>query len=167
MHQVCQTRTPMSQVQWCRSTSCLTSTPSYTNQHHCLPSSSRAVVPMPTQDNHSQLRYATATHQPHKSMSRLTTGSESAKAQAEKCSKTLASLVCLSTSCNIWHPSKRFGFLLLWYASCHGTAIKYAPAMVPHTTACGGTSVNAVWKQQTLSQVAQLQHHRLWQDPTS
>ena len=43
-------------------------------------------------------------------------------------------------------PSKRFGFLLLWYASYHGTAIKYALAMVPHTAACGDTFMNAVSK---------------------
>ena len=44
-------------------------------------------------------------------------------------------------------PFKRFGFLLLWYASYHGTAIKYTLAMVPHTTVHGDTSVNAVSKQ--------------------
>ena len=33
MHQVCQTCTPMSQIQQCQSTSRLTSTPSYTNQY--------------------------------------------------------------------------------------------------------------------------------------
>ena len=64
-------------------------------------------------------------------------------------------------------PCKRFGFLLLWYMSYHGTAIKYAPAMVPHTSACGDTFVNAVSKQLTLSQVAQLPHFRLQQDTTS
>ena len=52
MHQVHQTCTPTSQVQQCWSTSCLTSTPSYTYQHQA-PISSRAVVPMPTQNNHS------------------------------------------------------------------------------------------------------------------
>ena len=64
-------------------------------------------------------------------------------------------------------PSERFGFLLLWYMSYHGTAIKYVPAMVPHTTTHGDTSVNAVSKQSTLSQVAQLPHHRLWLNTTS
>ena len=64
-------------------------------------------------------------------------------------------------------PSKRFGFWLLWYMSYHGTAIKYAQAMVPHTTAHGDTFMNAVSKQLTLSQVAQLPHHRLWLDTTS
>ena len=48
----CQTCTPMSQIQWCQSTSCSTSTLSYTNQHQAS-ISSRAVVPMLTQDNHS------------------------------------------------------------------------------------------------------------------
>ena len=41
---------PMSQVQWCQSTSCLDSTLSYT---HRASISSRAVVPMPTQNNYS------------------------------------------------------------------------------------------------------------------
>ena len=52
MHQVCQTRTPISQIQQCWSTSCLTSTTSHTHWHQA-PISSRAVVPMPTQNNHS------------------------------------------------------------------------------------------------------------------
>ena len=52
IHQVCQTCTPMSQIQQCRSTSCLTSTPSYTYRLQAS-ISSRAVVPMQTQNNHS------------------------------------------------------------------------------------------------------------------
>ena len=64
-------------------------------------------------------------------------------------------------------PSKGFGCPLLWYASYHRTAIKYAPAMVPHTATHGDTFMNAVSKQSTLSQMAQLPHHRLWQDTTS
>ena len=52
MHQVCQTCTPMSQVQQCWSRSGLTSTLSYTNWHQAS-ISSRAVVQMPTQNNHS------------------------------------------------------------------------------------------------------------------
>ena len=39
--------------------------------------------------------------------------------------------------------------------------------MVPHTAAHGDASVNAVSKQLTLSQVAQLPHHRFWQDTAS
>ena len=39
--------------------------------------------------------------------------------------------------------------------------------MVPHTAMCGDISVNAVSKQSTLSQVAQLPHHRLQQDTAS
>ena len=49
---VCQTCTPMSQIQQCQSTSFLTSTPSYTYRHQAS-ISSRAVVPMPTQNKHS------------------------------------------------------------------------------------------------------------------
>ena len=40
------------QIQWSQSASCLTSTPSYTYQHQAS-ISSRAVVPVPTQNNHS------------------------------------------------------------------------------------------------------------------
>ena len=47
------------------------------------------------------------------------------------------------------------------------TAIKYTPAMVPHTAACGDTFVNAVSKWSTLSQVAQLPHCRLQLDTAS
>ena len=73
----------------------------------------------------------------------------------------------LVTQLQCMTPSKRFGFLLLWYVSYHRTTIKYASAMVPHTTACGDTFMNAVSKQLTLSQVAQLPHCRLWLDTTS
>ena len=66
-------------------------------------------------------------------------------------------------------PSERFGFLLLWYVSSQGTAIKYAPAMAPHTASCGDTFVNAVSEQPTLSQVATQQaltrHHFLVAQP--
>ena len=64
-------------------------------------------------------------------------------------------------------PSERFGFLLLWYVSYLGTAIKYAPAMVPHTATCGDTFMNAVSKWSTLSQVVQLPHCRLPLDTAS
>ena len=50
--------------------------------------------------------------------------------------------------------------------SSHGTAIKYAPAMVPHTATHGDTFVNAVSKQLTLSPVAQLPHCRFQPDTT-
>ena len=52
MHQVYQTCTPMSQVQQCWSTAFPISTLSYTHQHQTsIPS--RAVVPVPAQNNHS------------------------------------------------------------------------------------------------------------------
>ena len=47
-------------------------------------------------------------------------------------------------------PSERFGSLLLWYMSYHGTAIKYIPAMFPHSATHRDTLVNAVSKQSTL-----------------
>ena len=52
MCQVHQTCTPMSQIQQCQYTSCTTSISSYTYQHQTS-ISSRAVVPMLTQNNHS------------------------------------------------------------------------------------------------------------------
>ena len=164
MHQVCQTCSPTSQIQWCWSTSCLTSTLSYTHRHQAS-ISSRAVVPMPTQDNHSSLDL----QQPpisHTHPWADCTCSESAKAQAYKCSKILGPLYA-GQSVATCDTLQIFGFLLLWYTSYHGTAIKYAPAMVPHTTVHGDTSLNKVWKQPTLSQVAPLPHLRLWQDTTS
>ena len=96
----------------------------------------------------------------------IDTCSEVAKSEADKCSKTLA-LLYAGQPVAMYDTSERFGFLLLWYMSYHGTAIKYAPAMVPHTATCGDTFVNAVSKQLTLSQVAQLPHSRLWLDTTS
>ena len=91
---------------------------------------------------------------------------ESAKVQADKCSKTLAPLYA-GQPVATYDTLQKFGFLLLWYASYHGTAIRYASAMVPHTAVHGDTSVNEVSKQPTLPQVAQLPHCRLWQDPSS
>ena len=52
MHQVCQTCTPKSQIQWCWPTAHLASTLSYTHWHQAS-ISGRAVVPMLTQNNHS------------------------------------------------------------------------------------------------------------------
>ena len=64
-------------------------------------------------------------------------------------------------------PSGKFGFLLLWYLSHHGIAIKHTQAMVTHTAACRDTFVNAVSKWSTLSQVAQLPYCRLQLDTAS
>ena len=52
MCQVHQTCTPKSQIQWCQPTACLASTLSYTHLHQAS-ISSRAVVPMLPQNNHS------------------------------------------------------------------------------------------------------------------
>ena len=52
MHQVYQTCTPKSQIQWCWPTAHPASTLSYTHWHQAS-ISSRAVVPMLTQNNHS------------------------------------------------------------------------------------------------------------------
>ena len=90
----------------------------------------------------------------------IDTSSEAAKSQADKCSKTLAPMYAgqpvatYDTLRKIWVPTT---------VICvpHRAAIWYAPAMVSHTAACRGTSVNAVSKQPTLSQVAPLPHHRL------
>ena len=90
MHQVHQTCTPMSQVQQCQSTACPTSTPSHTHQHQAsIPS--RAIVPVPTQNNHSSqdLQQWSILH---KFCDHINTCSEASKSQADKCSKTLAPL---------------------------------------------------------------------------
>ena len=96
----------------------------------------------------------------------IDTCSESAKAQADNVAKHLHHCM-LVNQLQCTTPSERFGFLPLWYVSIPRTAIKYAPAMVPHAATYGGTSVNAVSKQLTLSQVAQLPHHRLCWDSAS
>ena len=106
------------------------------------------------------------THQPYKSMSRLTHALKLLNHRLTNAAKHLCHCMLVS-QLQYMTPSERFGFLLLWYASYHGTAIKYTPAMVPHTAAPRNTSVNAMSKQWTLSQVAQLPHHRLQQDTAS
>ena len=156
MHQVCQTCTPMSQVQQYQSAACPASTLSYTHWHQpSIPST--AIEPMLTQNNHSgqdpQQRPMNHTslwadwHTQKPPNHRLT---------------NVAKYLChcmLVTQLQCMIPSERFGFLLLWYMGYHGTAIKYTPAMVPHTASCRGTFVNAVSRQSTLFQVAQLPHH--------
>ena len=113
-----------------------------------------------------QPRYATMIHHPYRSMSRLIHALKLPNHRLTNTAKHLCHCM-LVNQLQCMTPSERFGFLLLWYVFYHGTAIKYAPAMVPHTTACRDTFVNAMSKQLTLSQVAQLPHHRLQQDTTS
>ena len=113
-----------------------------------------------------QPRYATTTHQPYKSVSRLTHALKLLNHRLTNAAKHLHHCMLVNQLQHMT-PSERFGFLLLWYASYHGTAIKYTPAMVPHTATCGDTFMNTVSKQSTLSQLAQLPHCRLWQDTTS
>ena len=98
-------------------------------------------------------RYATATHQPYKSVSRSIHALKLLNHRLTNIAKHLHRCM-LVNQLQCMTSSKRFGFLLLWYMSYHGTAIKYAPAMVPHTTACRDTFMNAVSKQSTLSPVA-------------
>ena len=134
------------------------STPSFHLQQSCCTNANS--------EQPFQLRYATATHQPYTSMSRSTHALNLLRHRLTNAAKHLHHCMLVNQLQHMT-PSKRFGFLLLWYASSHRTAIKYAPAMVPHTAACGDTSMNAVSKQLTLSQVAQLPHCRLWQDTSS
>ena len=101
------------------------------------------------------------THQPYKSMSRLTHTLRLLNHRLTNAAKCLHHCMLVNQLKCITH-SKRFGFLLLWYASYHGAAIKYAPAMVLHTAACNDTFMNTMSKWLTLSQVAQLPHCRLW-----
>ena len=160
MHQIHQTHTPTSQIQQCQSTSWLTSTLSYTHQHQAS-LSSRAVVPMLTQNNHSgqDIQQWPISHT-------LTHALKLLRHRLTNVAKHLHHCM-LANQLQCMTPSEGFGLLLLWYMSYHGTAIKYTPAMVPHTATCRDTSVNAVSKQSTLSQVAQLPHCRLQQDTAS
>ena len=147
------------------STSHLTSTLSYTHRHQA-PISSRAVIPMLTQNKHSGQDMQQQPHQPYKSMSRSTHTLKLLRHRLTNIAKYLHHCM-LVNQLQCMTPSEGFGYLLLWYASYHGTAIRYTPAMVPHTAACGDTFVNAVSKQLTLSQVAQLPHSRFQLNSTS
>ena len=106
------------------------------------------------------------TYQPYKSISRLTHALRLLRHRLTNAAKHLHHCMLVNKLQHMT-PSEGFGFLLLWYASYHGTAMKYTPAMVPHTAMHGDTFMNTVSKQLTLSPVAQLPHHRLWQDTTS
>ena len=165
MHQVCQTCTPMSQVQQCQSTAHLASTlelhlstPSFHLQQSCCTNADSEQPFWP--------RSTTMTHHPYKSVSRLTHALKPPNHRLTNAAKHLCHCMLVNQLQCMTH-SERFGFLLLWYMSYHGTAIKYAPAMVPHTATCRETFVNTVSKQSTLSQVAQLPHHRLQLDTAS
>ena len=105
------------------------------------------------------------THQPYKSMSRLTHTLKLLRHRLINVIKHLHHCMLVNQLQHMT-PSKGFEFLLLWYMSSHGTAIKYATAMVPHTATHAGTSMKAVSKQLTLFPVAQLPHCRLWIDTT-
>ena len=98
VHQIC---TPTSQVQQCQYTAHSASTPSYTHWHQAsLPS--RAIVPMPTQNNHSgqDLQQWPIIHTNlwadwHMFWSCQITGWQM---QQNTCTT-----VCWSTSCNVWY----------------------------------------------------------------
>ena len=136
----------------------LQATPSFHLQQSCCTNANSEKLFWP--------RYATATHQPYKSMSRLTHALKLLKHRLTNVSKHLHHCM-LVNQLQYMTPPKRFGFLLLWYMSYHRTAIKYAPAMVPHTATHGDTFVSTVSKQPRLSQVPQLPHCRLQPDTTS
>ena len=110
MHQVCQTCTPTSQIQWCQPTAHLISTLSYTHQHQAS-FSSRADVPTPTQNNHSGQKICNINPSAIQVSEQIDTCSEAAKAQADKCSKTLAPLYAghpvamYNTLKKIWVPA--------------------------------------------------------------
>ena len=156
-------------LQWAKYSSAnphltLPSTPSYTHWHQAS-ISSRAVVPMPTQNNHSSQDMQQQPISHTCPMSRFTLALKLLIHRVTNITKHLCHCM-LVNRLQCMTPSERFGFLLLWYMSTYGRAIKYAPAMVPHTTTCRDTFMNAVSKQLTLSQVAQLPHCRLWLDTT-
>ena len=112
MHQVCQTCTPASQIQQCWSTAHLASTPSYTHQHQAS-ISSRAVIPMPTQNNHSgqdMQQWPIS----HPSVSRSTHTLKLLNHRLTNAAKHLHHCM-LVNQLQCMTPSERFGFLLLWY----------------------------------------------------
>ena len=134
------------------------STPSFHLQQSCCTNADSEQQLQPT--------YATVTCQPYMSVSRSTHMLRLLSHRLTNIAKHLHHCM-LVNQLQCMTPSERFGFPLLCYMSYHRTPIKYAPAMVPHTAACRDTLVNTVSKQSTLSQVAQLPHHRLQQDTTS
>ena len=107
MHQVHQTCTPMSQVQQCQSTACLASTLSCTHWHQAS-ISSRAVVPMPTQNNHSDQDLQ---QQPiiHTCLGADRHTLWSCQITGWQMQQNTCATVCWSTSCNVWHPQKDLG----------------------------------------------------------
>ena len=107
MHQVCQTHTPMSQIQRCWPTAYLASTLSYTHQHQAS-ISSRAVVPMPTPNNHfgqDTQQWPISHTSPWADWHTLW----SCQITGWQMQQNTCATVCWSTSCNVWHPQKDFG----------------------------------------------------------
>ena len=107
MHQVCQTCTPMSQVQQCWPTAHPASTLSYTHWFQAsIPS--RTIVPMPTQNNHSgqdmQQRPVS-----HTSLWADWHTLRNCQIIGWQMQQNTCATVCWSTSCNIWHPQKDLG----------------------------------------------------------
>ena len=104
LHQVHQTCTPMSQVQWCWSTAYPTSTPSYTHWHQAsIPS--RPIVPVLTQNNHSgwDLQQWPIIHTSLWADQHMLWSCQITGWQMEQ---NTCTIVCWSTSCNVWHPQK-------------------------------------------------------------
>ena len=148
----------MSQIQQCQSTSSFTSTLSYTYQHQAS-ISSRAVVPMPTQDNHPA-KICNSDPAAPQVCEQIDTHSESAKAQADKCSKSLAPLYAgqpvatYNTLQKIWVPATVI-CILPWnsYQVCTSNGSTYHCAW-RHLCECSVKATDTV-------PVAQLPHCRL------
>ena len=107
MHQVHKTYTPMSQVQCCQSTACLASTLRYTHLHQAS-ISSRATVPVLTQNNHSSqdpqqqpVIHTSPWADWHMLWSYQITG--------QQMQQNTCATICWSTSCNVWHSPKDLG----------------------------------------------------------
>ena len=163
MHQVHQTCTPKSQIQWCQSPACLASTPSYTHWHQASISST-AVVPMPTQKTIPAkiCNNDPSTIQVHE---QIDICSEAAKSQADKCSKTLVPLYAgqpvamYDTLWRIWVPATVI-CILPWnsYQVCSSNGSTYC-CMWRHLHECSAKAVDTAPSGTTATLQAPKRHH--------
>ena len=98
---------------------------------------------------------------PYMSMSRLTHAPKLPNHRLINAAKHLCPCMLVNHLQHTLHPLKDLGSCYCDTCPPMEQLSIMHPAMVPHTAACGDTSVNAVSKQPTLSQVAPLPHCRL------
>ena len=114
MHQVCQTHTPISQVQWCWSIACLASTLSYAHWHQAsIPS--RAIVLALTQNNHSMAKICN--NDPSSTQVHVSRSTHPLKLPNHRLTNVAKHLYHCMLVNQLQHmtPSEKSGFLLLWY----------------------------------------------------